>query len=237
MAEWRIGRGWSDAELAARLETLDDRARNFSGPLDWEQPGPDWFRYFSEAAVARCRPGPPVPDGPFEQGCTAVARYEFSDPRIVRAHMPPEGPLEGRRFLLELVAIRTIHFLGAVVVGAVQRETREHESVFGFRYDTLEGHIERGSEWFILTKDHASGVIRFRIQAVWQPGQFPNWWSRAGFALLGPLYQRIWHERAHDLLSRRIHDPALEDIPLDGERVVHSPPDVIFKRFNSAHDQ
>ena len=28
-----------------------------------------------------------------------------------------------------------------------------------FRYDTLEGHIERGYEWFLLTKDHATGGI------------------------------------------------------------------------------
>ena len=29
------------------------------------------------------------------------------------------------------------------------------QSVFGFRYDTLEGHIEQGFEWFLLQKRHA----------------------------------------------------------------------------------
>jgi len=81
-----------------------------------------------------------------------------------------------------------------------------HEGdVFGFRYDTLDWHIERGLEWFLLTRDE-HGDIRFRIEARWQRGVLPNWWMRAGFAVLAGYYQRKWHRRAHWLLSRFAHD-------------------------------
>jgi hypothetical protein len=77
--------------------------------------------------------------------------------------------------LLELRAFRALHYLTGVVVwsgpGARPRAGRH---TFGFRYDTLEGHIERGSEWFLLNKDHASGEIAFRIEAAWQPATSPT---------------------------------------------------------------
>ena len=174
--------------------------------------------------------GPVVAGGPFERGQQAVAGYSFSDPRIVIAHFDPEHALLGRRMLLELRALRVLHYLSGVVVGAVQDERDEERSVFGFRYDTLEGHLEAGAEWFLLTKQHATGEIRFRIEASWRPGQFPNLWSRLGFYLLGPIYQEIWHRRAHAYLARLLRDPDAP-APEDGPgRLVHSPPKVVFER-------
>lgn len=230
MAEWRIGRGWTDAELERAQLAARSLERNFTDGFDEMTAERGWQHYYSEAVVGRTTPGAPGEEGAFARGRKAVERYAFSDARIVRAHFPLDEPLLGRRLLLEMKALRILHFLGPVVVGAVRDETENGRSVFGFRYDTLEGHIERGAEWFLLVKDHASGEIRFRIQAAWRPGQFPNRWSQLGFALVGRFYQRVWHHRAHTLMAEVVRDPSRPTHERGSGRLAHSPPEVVFKR-------
>jgi uncharacterized protein (UPF0548 family) len=230
MAEWRFGRGWSDAEIKTRLETAEGLERNFDAALDEMTVHNGWNEYFSEAIVGTEPPGAPRSDGPFSRGRSAIATYEFSDPRVVIGHFDPRRPLLGRPMLLEVRAMRLLRYLSGVVVGAVRDEVNDDASVFGFRYETLEGHIERGVEWFLLTKDHATGEIRFRIQAAWLPGDFPNWWSRVGFTVVGPFYQRRWHEKAHALLARLMRQPVhASSVVGDGE-LFHTDPEVIFQR-------
>ncbi|MDX1421028.1 MAG: DUF1990 family protein [Rubricoccaceae bacterium] len=234
MSEWRIGRGWTDAELRERLAQAARLPRNFAEAPEALPEAPGWRRYYSEAVVGREAPGPARPDGPFARGCVAVASYAFSDPRIVIGHFDPEAPLLGRPMLLEMRALRAVRFLGPVVVGAVREATvdgTDDETVYGFRYDTLDGHIERGAEWFTLTKAHRTGDLRFRIEAYWQPGQFPTWWSRLGFATLGPRYQKVWHHRAHALLARLVREPAVRAPDGTDGAVVHASPAVVFERF------
>ena len=108
----------------------------------------------------------------------ALAAYQFSNPDIVVAHFDPETALLHRRILLEIKVLGLRYLCPAVV-----HRVRDEGNVYGFRYDTLEGHIERGVEWFLLTKNEV-GEIRFRIEARWQRGRLPNWWSRVGFVLL-----------------------------------------------------
>lgn len=202
MADWRLLRRWSEEDLALRLRALDGLERNFdaSEPKTLDR---GWRSHNSETTVGRERAGPPEPEGAFERAREAIVRYEFSDPAIVTAHFDRSAPLEGRRMLLELKALG-LHFLAGTRVGAVREESTETETVFGYRYDTLEGHIERGWEWFLLTKSHATGDVRFRISADWQPGEFPNQWSRIGFALVGVHYQRRWVRRAHARLRHLV---------------------------------
>ena len=230
MADWRIGRGWTEAELEARLAGLAGRGVNFTERIESMEPAEGWGHYFSEAVVGFGPPGPPSEGGPFERGRAAVADYAFSDPRIVIGHYDPAEPLEGRRMLLEMRALRVFRYLSGTVVKAVRDETGDTKSVFGFRYDTLEGHIESGVEWFLLTKEHATGAIRFRIEAVWRPGQFPNWWSRLGFSVLGPHYQRRWHHRAHELMAGHLRSPEPGLPPPEDGRLVHTTPEVVFQR-------
>jgi uncharacterized protein (UPF0548 family) len=235
MADLRIGRSWSEKELQERLRRLPERGLNFSDPVEELTLERGWHQYFSEAVVAFEPPGPPEPDGPFERGCTAVASYSFSDPRIVIGHFDPEVPLLGRYMLLEMRALRVVRYLAGVVIGATRSESADDRTVFGFRYETLNGHIEEGAEWFLLTKDHATGAIRFRIEAGWRAGQFPNWWSRLGFTWLGPYYQRKWHHRAHALLARLVRVPSPRTPRSRGSRLVHTDPEVIFQRTRALH--
>ena len=229
MIEWRFGGGWTEAELEQRLGRLKRFGRNFREA--WEEMVPErgWNHYRSEAVVAREPPGEPLPDGPFQRARIAIENYEFSDPSIVEAHFDPRDPLEGRYVLVE-IKVLGLHYLCGVKVEEV-RETAATDgtTVFGFRYDTVGDHIEQGSERFLLTKEHATGDIRFRVDARWRPGQFPNWWSRVGFMLLSPRYHRIWHHTA----QRRIaflarQGPLAVPIPTRG-RLVHRGPDVVYR--------
>ncbi|MFW6175998.1 MAG: DUF1990 family protein [Acidobacteriota bacterium] len=164
----RFGRGWPERDLVELLDAAEGRPRSFSeSSLEEMLPAAGWRRQVSQAVVACDVPGPPGPV--FRRLAEAVEGYEFSDPAIARGYYRPDGALLGRRMLLEL---RTLgfRFLCPVVVSRVRRESGARRSVVGFRYDTLEGHVEDGAEWFLLTKDHATGRILFSIEARWRSG-------------------------------------------------------------------
>jgi uncharacterized protein (UPF0548 family) len=221
-AEWRFGRGWSRAELDLRLARLATAERNFGEPLGKLGELSAWRHYCSDGLVGRETVGAVVPDGPFDRGRTTLSRFAFSDPRIVRGWFDADSPLLGRRMLLE-IRVLGLRYLCGVVIGAVRDEAVGGRIVFGYRYETLEGHIERGAEWFLLAKDVTTGYIDFQIQAHWREGQFPNWWSHVGFHWLAQRYQRRWHRSARARMIRIMGVPEDEhggdcDPPRGGDR-------------------
>lgn len=218
MAEWRFFRGWTGAELRPRLDALPQLRRNFEAEEPAMTGEAGWHHYHSEAVIAR----EPWSEGTMDRARAAVAHYRFSEPGIVTAHFDPDAPLLGRRQLLE-VRVLGLRYLCPTVVTHV----RDDHGVYGFRYDTLEGHIERGIEWFLLTEE-ADGGIRFRIEARWQRGDLPNWWSRLGFMLLSGYYQRRWHRQAHHRLSLLAHYGSTTPPRPDASGLAHQGVDVTF---------
>lgn len=219
---WRFVVPFSDERLCRELHMIEARAT--TGPLRrGAAPEAGWFRHHSEAVVARERPGSPLANGPFERGRALLTNYVFSDPRLVEAHFDPDAPLLGRPMLLELKAYG-LRYLCGVVVEDVREERTHEKSVFGYRYDTRQGHIESGCEWFLLTKSHETGDVILRIEAWWQLGNFPNWWSRLGFDLVGRRSQRAWHRLAHLRMRRLLGTRDLPRLPRAGELVHHGLP-------------
>jgi hypothetical protein len=215
---WRWGRAFSPREISQRLQALEHE----------ESPVPrcgasaaGLEHHHSQALIAREGAGPPKPGGAFERACQLSARYEFSDPRIVIGHFDPQRPLLGRPLLLELRTLG-LHILAGVRINEVQ-ERIEHgdSSVFAWRYDTLPGHIEFGSEWFRVLQRHSTGEVLFQIEARWRRGEFPNAWMRAGFELLGRRYQRAWHRLAYSRLRRLLGAGPLPPLP-SRRRILHS---------------
>lgn len=215
---WRFGREFAANELREELFALDERECNVPARL---QPGAStgFETHCSEAIIAQEPPGVPCEGGPFERACKLTACFEFSDPRIVVGHFDRRRPLLGRPMLLELKALG-FRFLAGVRITALRQEVNAHGTVFGYRYDTLAGHPETGAEWFLLCKQHDRGDVSFRIQASWRPGDFPNWWSRAGFELLGRRYQRAWHRLAHLRMRRLLASSEVLALPPSG-RILH----------------
>lgn len=219
MADWRFNRGWSESELEAQLAAVKRDALNFSDRAEDMVPENGWNHVRSQAVIGREGRGPPVPGGAFAKAKEAVERLEFSDPRIVVAHFDREAPLLERVLMLELKSAG-LRFLCPVQIGAMRDESNGTCTRFGFCFETLEGHIEAGREWFLLTKHHDTGELEFQIAAAWRAGDFPNAWSYAGFQLVGRRYQRAWHRLAH-LRLRHVLSHGPLHAP-EGAHLVHS---------------
>lgn len=218
MAEWRLLKTWTREELARRIAAASSLRPNVpDGPLTRDK---GWNHVLSRAVIGIEGKGPPEPQGTFERARLLVSRMGFSDQRIVVGHWRDNAHLRDRAVLLELKALG-LRFLCPVRIGAVREEQSEERTVFGFRFDTLQGHLEAGREWFLLEKDHASGEISFHIEADWRGGEFPNWWSAAGFHLLGRRYQRAWHRLAHQHLREAVQKWGREERKVRGHAREH----------------
>ncbi|HEU4753527.1 MAG TPA: DUF1990 family protein, partial [Armatimonadota bacterium] len=182
MARWRFGRGWREEELRRLLAELPGCRPNFSARVEEMTRERGWHYDPFERELGREAAGAPLPGGLFCRAREGLIRYEFSDPRLVEAHFDAAAPLKGRNMLIDMKA-GGFHFLNPVRVRDAWDESRPDQSCFGFEYETLEGHIERGIERFMVIKEHRTGCVRFRIEDHWRPGDFPTWWSRAGFLL------------------------------------------------------
>lgn len=220
MALWRFGRGWPEATLKAYLADLASRRVNFDVPPEQMTAENGWtVDGASEVPIGTEPPGPPLPDGFYSRAKQALINYDFSDPSIVVGHFDPNVPFVGRDMLLELKVLG-FRFVNGCRVHSVREESDDAGTTFGFRYDTLEGHIERGFEWFLLKKDHASGKVDFTIEAHWRLGDFPNFWSQIGFKLLGERYRELWRHRAPERLRRLAHQPVEKPVAEPG-RLAH----------------
>lgn len=195
MALWRFGSGWSEETIRRYLTALAQSPVNFETPPEEMIPANGWTVDWSEDEIGTEPEGPPLADGPFARAKQAIINYDFSDPSIVTGHFDPTTPVVGRNMLLELKVLK-FRFLCGVRVHSVRDDLEQGTSYFGFRYDSLEGHMERGYEWFLLTKDHGTGGIHFRIEAHWGLGDFPSLWSKLGFWLIGEHYRVLWRHRA-----------------------------------------
>ena len=198
------------------LADLADRRVSFSEDPEKMVPENGWKVDGTNKCIGREPPGPPLPDGLFVRAKQALMNYDFSDPRIVEGHFDPKTEFVGRNILLEIKCLG-LRFLNGARGFGVRDEVGEAGTIFGFRYDTLDGHIEQGYEWFLLTKDHQTGEIRFKIEAHWRLGQFPNWWSAIGFKLLGEHCREAWRHAAPMRLKRAAEKPVEVPAPPAGE--------------------
>ena len=217
---WRWGRGFDADELRSHLQALDRLASTGPALGAGAARDPSWRHHYSEAVIARERPGTPERGGAFERARAHVSNYDFSDPDIVQGYFATDRAFLGRPMLLELKVLG-LHLLCGVVVRAIRDETSAERTLYGYRYDTLEGHPESGAEWFLLSKDHQTGEVLFRIEAAWRAGRLPHWWTRVGFYALASLYQRSWHRRAYLRLRQFLGAERLPAMPRSRE-ILHS---------------
>ena len=204
--------------------TLRERHPNFR-PVDyaWAAAHPGWHVDRRRTTLAAEPPGPPVPDGPFEVARRAMADYEFADPALVRAVYSRAAPLEGRDMLLE-GRFLWLRFPMPVRVGGVVdcREARDGRPVhrFGWYYQTLEGHLERGQMNYDLLKWADTGELEVRIRAYSTPGDIDNPIVRLGFAVFGRWVQLRFHDRAASRLRALVEQrtgTGTARVPVEGD--------------------
>lgn len=149
-----------------------------------------------QALLAHEPPGPPQTNGPFVRACRAVERYQFPDPRLIRAVYNPDQPLMGRNMLMKARFLGFTFYFGVRVTAVIDEQRNSPESdpcqVWGYAYRTLKGHFEVGEIRFEVWKNLRNGEVTFHIDAYSRPDRIPNLAYRVGFALFGRSLQRYF---------------------------------------------
>src|SRR5688572_12259292 len=128
---------------------------------------------------------------------------------MVQAHYDRDAPLEGRDMLLELrfLVFRTF---GGCRVGRITDEQRTVDGrpvrVWGWPYQTLEGHIEQGEMSWEVWKWLDTGEVQFRVHSYSRMVGAKNPFTLIGVRLFGQRERRRYLTSA----CRRMRDLTIE---------------------------
>jgi uncharacterized protein (UPF0548 family) len=191
-------------DVASALAALRGREVNYD---EAQAPTPgrqgDWHVDHHRAAIGTEAPGAPVPGGPWEIACALVGEYEFADPRILRAIYRPDDPLLGRDMLLEGRFLMLRFYLG-VRVSEVVDETRDRHRVWGWGYQTLDGHLEQGKLVYEVVKESDTGEVALVLRAYSRPAPIANPLIRLGFRLFGRRTQLRFYTAVGERLGASV---------------------------------
>jgi uncharacterized protein (UPF0548 family) len=161
-------------------------------------------------------PGEPERAGPWATACLLVSQYEFADARILRGVYRQDDELLGRNMLLEARFFGLRFYLGVRVTGVID-ETREsahgRERVWGWSYQTLEGHLEQGRLNYEVIKNLATGQVSFRVAGYSRRAAIPNPVVRLGFEVFGRMTQQRFYRNIQRRLAALV-DAAQRGQPL-----------------------
>lgn len=141
-------------------------------------------------------PGPPEQDGAWETARRLVSEYEFADARILRGIYRRDSELLGRDMLLEARFFGLRFYLGVRVTGILdeERDTGEGlERVWGWWYQTLEGHLEQGRLSYEVIKNLSTGLVTFRVAGYSRRAPIRNPIILSGFLIFGRWTQQRFY--------------------------------------------
>src|SRR4051794_16432627 len=181
-----------EPRVAKRFAALRDRPVNF----DPDAPHPEsagWRIDDYCESLPPEPPGPPIDGGSFRVAQTLLRDYKVADPSIVRAYYDHDAPLEGRDMLLELKFL-AFHTFAGCRVGRVTDEQRTVDGrpvqVWGWPYQTLEGHIEQGEMSWEIWKWLDTGEVEFRVHSYSRIVGSKNPFTVIGVRLFGQRERR-----------------------------------------------
>ncbi len=139
-------------------------------------------------------PGEPIADGSWQRAKTIIQNYEFPDPGLITGIFVPDDPLDERIMILR-ARFLIFTFLFGVKIVDVREEVREIDKrgaarVWGYSYQTLKGHFERGEIRFEILKFIDSGEVEFRVHAYSHSAEIENVLYKIGFWVFGRRLQR-----------------------------------------------
>lgn len=195
-------------------------------------PGTGWYIDSLVRSLPAEAAGAPTPGGTWETGCRLVRDYRFAEPSILRALFRADDPLPGRDMLLE-GRFCGLRFDMGVRVTSVTDETlgagRTARRVWGWGYQTLQGHLEQGELRYEVVKYLHTGEVSFVITGYSRRAPIRNPVVRLGFALFGRRTQRRFYRLSAGRLLRLVQEElsgapsrAIENHPSD-DRVVIAP--------------
>lgn len=126
--------------------------------------------------------------------------YEFTDHRLIRGIYRPGQPLLGRDMLLEGRFLALRFYLGVRITEVIDARRAgpggEPERVWGWTYETLDGHLEQGKLTYEVVKALDSGAVTFWIRAYSRRAPVPNPVLRLGIAMFARDRQLEFYRRA-----------------------------------------
>jgi hypothetical protein len=223
---WRVYR----REVAPQLERLRDLDPNFKPAELPDVASRPWHIDDYRHPLPPEPPGEPVPDGSFETAKRLLRDYEFADPRRIRAYYWADAPLHGRDMLLEIRYLLLRVRVGvriSKVFDEVRDVAQRAARVWGWAYQTLEGHLERGQMDYELWKWFDTGEVQYRIHAVSEIAEISNPILLLGFRLVGRREQvqfaRRCAQRMERLVSLNLSREEADPAPSRRGRIVASP--------------
>lgn len=211
------GRIPDDTPLWQRYQPHFDRWRqtalNFD-PTQREQftGGNGWRIDEYSAGLPSEPPGDPLPDGAWQAACAVLRNYEFPDPGLITGIFLPDDALDERIMILR-ARFLVFSFVFGVKIVNVTDETRSDPQrgparVWGYGYQTLEGHFEMGEIMFEIWKFISTGEIEFRVHAFSKVAHIDNPFYRVGFWMFGRKLQKHFSRtaltRMQQLVTARI---------------------------------
>ncbi|MER7915608.1 MULTISPECIES: DUF1990 family protein [unclassified Streptomyces] len=183
-------------------------------------------------------PGPPASGGSWTHACRLVRDYEFSPPEIVRALYDPAAPLLGRDMLLE-ARFHGLHFYCGVRVTEVVDETRDGtDHVWGWAYETLDGHLERGKVTYEVVKNSRTGAVEFLVTCHSQGAPTLGPVIALGWRLFGRRTQLRFYRRCGERMRRFVEaasrgEPVPRRPPVRVDHLVYAPSDARPRRLDA----
>ena len=149
--------------------------------------------------------GPPVAGGPFERCQELLREYKVADPKMVKAVYAHDAPLRGRNMLLKF-RFGPIHFRAGCRVGDITDEERTEAGrpvrIWGWAYQTLEGHFEQGQMNWEAWKWTDTGDVQFRIHSYSRGTKSGNPILRLGFRMVGQWQRRLYLTHACERMAQ-----------------------------------
>jgi uncharacterized protein (UPF0548 family) len=198
-----------NVDYVGALAELRDREINYNPS---EVRPPDWNFDVHRSPVGCERPGPPEPGGVWETARDLVRDYEFTPPELVRAVYDRRDPLLGRNLLLE-GRFSALRFYMGVRITALVDETRQQERVWGWAYQTLEHHLERGKVTYEVVKHLDSGQVEFVASCHSQRSPAAGPILRLGWLLFGRRAQLRFYRRCGQRLPELVR-ASLTGVPI-----------------------
>lgn len=195
--------GFAHSDPEGALRNLRRRSVNYS-PEDLD--GRNWNFDTYRKELPPEEPGPPEPGGIWETAAALIRDYEFSVPQVVRAVYDSAEPLRNRTMLLEgRFSVLRLH-LGVRITRVVDETRPPGQRVWGWSYDTLRGHLERGRLTYEVVKHQDSGHVEFVISAFSQPAPTLGPVLRLGWAVFGRRRQLRFYRECAERMDRLVRE-------------------------------
>ncbi|MBA2699138.1 MAG: DUF1990 family protein [Nocardioidaceae bacterium] len=238
------GQSRHSARLRDTFAQLSSRRVNYRlSPGEEPSPATGWHLDSMSTTVGRETPGPPVTGAAWEIAVQLLRDYEFAEPGILRGLFRRDSELLGRDMLLEGRFYGLRFYMGVRVVALIDETPPDGlrgRRVWGWCYDTLQGHLEQGRLTYEVVKQLDTGDVEFVISGFSRRAPIANPVIRLGFHLLGRWTQERFYRRSSQRMRALVQagvDGAPLPVPIaspDDPTLVIAPSDSTSKLVDRA---